>query len=211
MRYALCVMLVAGLVLAVVGGTAFTQATGPAPDRIEEDWQLVVANPDPDLDGPQSSTSMQPGGDDSSPVVVFSLNYQDYPAYQPGGLQIKAWNNDQVLTTASQGQGVCETSNETITWTQRMTLSGGSLSYKIVSGQSTTWGQFGQGDNDLSVSAASSVASLSGYSPDTSVAKSGVSFQSNRVTSMTLSQVRYYQGNTLLSTDTNPRSVNLSN
>jgi len=196
------------LALAVAGGTAFAQSTTPPPDRIEEDWQLVIATPDPDLDGPQISTAMRADGNDSSPVVIFNLNYRDYPGYQPGGLQVKVWNNDQVDTASSQGTAQCQTNNETITWTQRMSMSGGNVNYQILSGQSTTWGQFG---DQLAVSFAAPVSSLSGYSPDTSVARSDVSFESNRVTSMTLLQVRYYQGTTLLSTDTNPRSVNLSN
>jgi hypothetical protein len=42
------------------------------------------------------------------------------------------------------------------------------------------------------------------------VAQSGVGWQSNRVTEMTLVQVRYYRGGQLISTDNGPRSVPLS-
>jgi hypothetical protein len=101
------------------------------------------------------------------------------------------------------------TNNESITWTQRMSLNGGNVSYQVVSGQSTTWGQFGQGDEKLAVTFNSPVSSLSNYSPDSSVARTSVSFESNRVTSMNLVRVRYYQGGTLLSTDSTSRSVAL--
>jgi len=209
MRTKSTIVVMAVLASAVAAGTAFTQSTSPQPDRIEEDWKLVIASPDLDLNGPQITTCMNPGGGTSTPVVLFNMNYQDHPEFQAGGLQVKVWQDDHVVTASSQGTARCQTDNESITWTQRMSLSGGNVNYKIVSGQSTTWGQFGQGDNDLALSFASSVASLSGYSPDDSAARSAVCFESNHVTSMTLLQVRYYQGSTLLSTDTNPRSVDL--
>ncbi len=91
-----------------------------------------------------------------------------------------------------------------------MSLTGGALSYKIASGNSTTWGEFGVGDDELAVSTPTSLTSLAGYSPDASVQGSGPSFGSNRVTKMTLVRVRYYQGQTLLATDEAPRSVKLS-
>jgi len=64
-----------------------------------------------------------------------------------------------------------------------MSLSGGNVNNQILSGQSTTWSQFG---DQLTVSFAAPVSSPSGYSPDTSVARSGVSFESNLVSSIIL-------------------------
>ena len=115
-----------------------------------------------------------------------------------------------VLDSASQGSGVCETQGETISWTQRMKLSGGNLKFNVVNGLSTTWGQFGQGPGTFGVSMPSTLSDLSAYKPDYSVSKSGVSWQSNRVTSMTLLQVRYYNGRQLISTDSTSRTVKLT-
>jgi hypothetical protein len=84
------------------------------------------------------------------------------------------------------------------------------ISYKIVNGQSTTWGAFGSLQGLSRVAFNTSIASLASYSPDTSVANSGVGWQSNRMSSMTLVQVRYYSQGQLISTDTNPRSVVLA-
>lgn len=186
------------------------QGTAPQPDRVEEDWQVVIANPDPSVTGPQVTTCMSPVTDSSTPFVAFDLNYRDFPSFRSGGVQVKVYSGESVLDSESQGNEVCQTANETITWTQRMSLSGGTLSYVVVNGQSTTWGQFGQGQGLLGVGFTSSLGSLASYSPDTSVAKSGVSWQSNRVTSMTLLRVRYYSGGSLISTDNTPRTVVLS-
>src|SRR4051794_19394075 len=132
MRTAFPVIVLASLLLGFAGLTGFTQSTGPAPDRIEEDWQLVIGDPDPDANGPQVSTAMQPGGDDSSPLVLFNLNYRDVSTYTPGGLQVKVVNDDHIITSTQDQSAVFQTSNETITWTQRMSVSGseGKLQYK---------------------------------------------------------------------------------
>jgi hypothetical protein len=184
---------------------------------VEEDWQVVVDNPDPVAVGPQITNCLSPNSDPAGAFVTFYVNYQDYPAWSPGGLQLKAYgvpsspsDSPPVVDSSSQGSGVCETQGETITWTQRMSLSGGNLNVNVVNGQSTTWGKFGQGEGTLGVSATSTLADLGGYSPDYSVSKSGVSWQSNHVTSMTLVQVRYYSGGKLVSTDSTPRTVVLT-
>ena len=54
-----------------------------------------------------------------------------------------------MLDANSSGTGVCETQGETLTWTQQMTLSGGSVNFNVVNGQSLTWGKFGQGQGLL--------------------------------------------------------------
>lgn len=186
------------------------QGTASQADRIEEDWQVVIANPDPSVTGPQITTCMSPVTDSSTPFVAFDLNYRDFPSFRAGGVQVKVYSGESVLDSETQGSAICETANETITWTQRMSLSGGTVSYVVVNGQSTTWGQFGQGQGLLGVGFTTSLGSFASYSPDTSVAKSGVSWQSNRVTSMTLLRVRYYSGGNLISTDNTPRTVVLS-
>lgn len=180
-------------------------------DRVEEDWELVIASPAPGVTCPQVSTSMSPDAGASSTVMAFNLNYRETPSFQAGGLEVKILNGDQAVASDSQGSAQFQTDGETVTWTQRLNLAGGSIHFKVVSGKSTTWGDFGDGDNDLAVAVPTSRTSLAGYSPDTSVRNSGPSFGPNRVTRMTLLGVRYYRGNTLVSTDTTPRPVDLSN
>jgi hypothetical protein len=186
-------------------------AIDPTIDRIEEDWQLVISTPDPNLTCPQITTQLKLDSDPLSSVMVFNLNYRDAPSFSAGGLQVKVQAGDQTRATSSQGSAQLQTNGETITWTQRLSLSEGVLFYKVASGSSVTWGNFGAGDSELAVSVATSRTSLVNYSPDASANSSGPGFGSNRLTSMTLLCVRYYQGQTLVSTDTTPRSVNLPN
>jgi hypothetical protein len=198
---------------------AFGIAIGPSwarpggtvllPDQVEEDWQLVVAEPDSVAVGPQITTSMSPVSDNSTPFVAFDMNYREYPSFTPGGMQVQVWSGDTLLDKATHEQGQFDTPNETITWTQRMTIGqDGTVQYWVLNGQSTTWGTFGT-DNQLHVSFPTSLTSLVGYSPDTSAANSGVSWEADHVTAMTLVQVRYYAQGVLIATDTTPRSIPL--
>lgn len=201
----------AALMLAVfLAARADGDGSGQAIDRVEEDWQLVVAQPDIEAVGPQITTSMSPVADGSSPFVAFDLNYSEYPSFQAGGMQLQVWSGNELLDTSSEGTAQFNTPGETVTWTQRMSLSNGSIEYQVLNGQSTTWGQFGQSGGNLSVDFASSLADLSGYSPDTSKANSGATWQSNHVTSLTLMQVRYYSNGSLVKIDATPRSISLS-
>jgi hypothetical protein len=203
-RFAVC------LSLAAVS-TALAQTPAPVPDQVEEDWQLVVATPDFEGVGPQITTSMSAGADLTSvPWVAFDLNYREYPYFRAGGLQLQAWSGAQLLTTSSEGSGQFNVPNETITWTQRMSVSGGTMTYSLLNGQSTTFGTFGQGTGSLSVNFPTALTSLTDYSPTVSTAHSGVSWQANNVTSMRLLQVRYYAGGQLISTDNTPRSIDLN-
>jgi hypothetical protein len=204
-------------VLALGIGLGMAPSGDAPPDRVEEDWQVVIASPDSTAIGPQITTCISPNSDPSAAFLTFYLNYRDYPGWSPGGLQVKAYgavtdpsSSPAVLDSNTQGDEVCQTQGETITWTQRISLSGGTVNYNVVNGQSTTWGQFGQGQGSLGVSLTSLLADLSAYGPDYSVSKSGVSWQSDRVTSMTLLQVRYYSQGQLLRTDSTPRTVNLA-
>jgi hypothetical protein len=193
------------------GPIALARPSFDPPDQIEEDWQVVIASPSIVEVGPQLTTCMSPVSDGSTPFFAFNMNYRDAGTFKPGGLQATIYSGGSVLNSSTQGNAVCETPNESITWTQRMSVADdGTVTCTVVNGQSNTWGQFGQGQGLDPVSFASSIASMESYSPATSVAKSGAGWESDRVTSMVLLRVRYYRNGQLLSTDNNARSVTLS-
>lgn len=184
-------------------------ASGPA-DQVEEDWQVVIGTPSPIDVGPQITTCMSPVADGSTPFVALDMNYRDVQSFQPGGLQVNVYSNGSALDSSTQGSALCQTANETISWTQRMSVSGGQITYTVVNGQSTTWGQFGTANGLDPVSFTASITSMASYDPDISAAKSGAGWQSNRVTTMTLVCVRYYRSGQLISTDNSSRSITLS-
>ncbi len=207
MRSKPMILVLAFSLFALPLGVLLGQTPAIVPDKVEEDWKLVVSTPDYVGVGPQITTAMSPVGDDSTPFAAFDLNYREYPNFQAGGMQIQVWSGDNVLDTSSQGSAQFSTPGETVTWTQRMSIDqNGTVSYRVKNGQSTTWGAFGQG-NTMTVSFSTSIDSLGGYSPDRSAAKSGASWESNYVSQLTLVQVRYYAAGRLVATDTTPRNV----
>lgn len=189
---------------------------GAVADRVEEDWKLVIGDPDPDSTGPQITTCMSPVSG-SSAFVAFCLNYRDVPDWQPGGLQVKAYGEASgttqdrpLLASTTSDTESLQTDGETITWTQRISVSGGTLSYTVRNGTSTTWGSFGQGVGTLGVNYSTTLSDLGSYRPDDSVALSAAGWQANRVTSMNLLRVRYYKAGVLIATDDVSRAVTLS-
>jgi hypothetical protein len=201
------------IVLAILGlvpalGSHAIHRDDPAIDRIEEDWQLVIQSTDVPSAGPQITTTMCPGPLEDHPDVNFYLNYREGAQFFPGGLQIEVFEGQDTVTTTSSRNESLATDGETISWTQRLSLSAGTVAYQVQSGKSTTWGDFGA--EDLSVAFTSSLTDLAGYSPDISISKSGVGWQSNHVTSMKLVQIRYYSGDTLVKTDSTARAVHPS-
>jgi hypothetical protein len=178
-----------------------------APDRVEEDWELVIAQPAVFAEGPQMTTTMSPVADNSVTFVAFNLNYADTP-YRPGGLQVQVWAPKRIIAQSSQKIAQCNTANETISWTQSMKVSAGRIYYSITNGSSTTWSNFGQGSN-LDVNYSTTLTDLTQYSPAYSAANSGAGWMPDHLSSMRLVRVRYYHGETLLSTDNSPRSVTL--
>lgn len=185
--------------------------TGTSPplifDAVEEDWELVILQPDLIGVGPQITTCMSPVAGNPSPFfVAFNLNYRERPHFLAGGMQVQVWAQSQVVSASSSSSAQFATPGETVQWTQRMWLLGGLVLYDINNGQSTTWGAFGSGW-DLATVFPASVSSLEGYDPDASVRTSGAGWESNLVTRLTLARVRYYQGGQLLWTDTRTRQV----
>ncbi|WP_169977834.1 hypothetical protein [Tautonia rosea] len=200
---------VAWIATAGAWNAAAQSPTSPI-DRVEEDWELIIIAPDAIAEGPQITTSMSPVDSQAGQFIVFNLNYRSQPSFRSGGLELIAYNGEAVLATSTQHTSQLSTANETITWTQSLGVSGGTMRYQIIEGQSTSWGQFGQGSGaNLGLTVATSLSSMSGYYPETSVGFSGVGWQANRVKSMKLLRVRYYQGNTLVATDESVRTVSL--
>jgi hypothetical protein len=122
-------------------------------------------------------------------------------------MQVQVWSGSNVLSTASDGSNQFATPGETITWTQQMSIGqSGTVTYRVMNGQSTTWGTFGISGR-LSVTFPTALTNLSGYRPATSVTNSGASWESNYVTQLTLVRVRYYSAGQLIATDTTPRNI----
>jgi hypothetical protein len=155
--------------------------------RIEQDWVLVVSTPDANRCSPQLFFQMYPesGGDYS---CQFLVNYNDQPRFAAGGVQIQVWQNSTVLDGKDNNpnQSVLTADNETVTFTLVMEIKGGQLNFSAINVSSTSWGDV----TKLAVNVPYDPDSFQNYKTSDTVKNSGILLGSNRVTSLTLNQVR---------------------
>ena len=200
-----CLLLVLGGVATWAGGLQVASADDVV--RVEEDWELVVGQPDPATNAPQLTCVFSPIAEVNTAYAAFDINHHSQPSYKAGGLQLQVWSNNTPLLSDNDPDGeTLSTTGETITWTQSMELSAGALTVAITKGSSDTWGTFG-GGGKLKATVGTSLTNLNGYSPDVSVANSGIGFASNRVQSLRIKCVRYYKANGQAFQDSTVRNV----
>jgi hypothetical protein len=195
------------VLLALCGCVGTIQAQNPSPlVAVEEDWELVVGEPDPNSNAPQVTCVLAPYGNVDGVYAALELNHRSLPEFVPGGLQLQLWNGEEALDVRrSCERGLLRTANETVRWTQQMWLHEGKLWFAVTGGTSVSWGGFGGGE--CKVSLTSSLADLSAYSPAVSTAQSGVGYAANRVSKLVLKEVRYYSAQGLVQRDTTQRVV----
>ncbi len=175
---------------------------GPRVIRVEQDWQLVLNEPGSDISAPQLHTVMSPREDLNGAYAQVSWNYRELPEFVPGGLQVQAWNSELNLGIHSVGELPLWRDAETITWTQQLETNGSTLTFKIINGRSVSWGQFG-GDN-MQIVLPVSMDRLNLYSSSVTQSGSWVTYGSNRVSLLQITEVRRYGVDGLLSRDTTP-------
>lgn len=187
------------------------RATDVVYTRIEEDWVMVLNDPEEGRAAPQVVTEMAPAAD-SLYFGNFHINHRELAQYVIGGLQVQLWKGEANKAYQSYGYAVMASPGEVVTWTQYMQRNEDShrLKFGIKSGVSTTWGvldtaglvvkarHYDEGPDDVA---------LEGYSSDYSVQNSGITFGANRVSVLKLVQVRKYRTDGLIDLELNVRIV----
>jgi hypothetical protein len=202
-----CFWILPGVIVSSLGvaPNAIGEELGANVIAIEEDWELVVKQPDAETQAPQVTCVVAP--DNGSVFAAFNLNHKAFPQFEAGGLHLQIWNGDTPLGSAQfPNNSLLTTPSETITWTTRMNLDGGQLWFEVVSGSSQTWGSFG-GTGALKASVGAEYSNLNQYDADDSAANSGVSYAGNRVTSLKLKAVRKLLKNGTIQEDSQARVV----
>jgi len=88
--------------------------------RVEEDWVMVLVEPEAGRCSPQFHTTMSPRGDLDGTYVQMCWNYRDDPDFAAGGMQMHAWKQEDELRTRSADLGNFSNAAETARWTQVM-------------------------------------------------------------------------------------------
>ncbi|HUW82106.1 MAG TPA: hypothetical protein VMZ31_04820 [Phycisphaerae bacterium] len=201
--------LAAVVITVAVGPSAFVVAADPAVAtviRVEEDWKLVLTEPDNIAESPQFHTIMAPSTRLDYVCLQSTWNYHESPDYIPGGLQLQVWRGDDcVFAEGFLTSRLLSIQGETITWTQALSTDGHFLRFEVLNGNSATWGTFG--GSTMRLVGNIQVPSLNGYTPDMSMQNSGVTYGANRVIVLAITGVRYYGTEGLLYEDYTHRVV----
>ena len=164
----------------------------PVITRIEEDWVLVVRNPNLAKTAPQLLNVISPIPNLSGQYAILEVNHATQPQFSAGGLQLQAWKGE---TLTAFHPSICSASlrfdNETIRYTIVMDLQGGKLTVEVKDGSSDTWGTFGS-KAYLKTHMASSLSDLGQYSPQFSADQSRVGYGGKRVGRFYLDRTRYF-------------------
>ena len=174
--------------VAVLGMAAGAFAQGI--NHVEEDWELVLGQPDDNVCGPQVATTMSPFNDIRDTYFTFEINHRSAPYWTAGGLTIHQWAADWRIQSFDRvDRSVMNTDNEVVTWTQVLDANWGQLTFQIKDGQSSTWGPFGY-SGMFKRHTNWGVNNINSYTPDVSISQSGPAFAGNRVKSLKIKEIR---------------------
>ncbi len=172
--------------------------------RVEEDWTLVLNEPDDNVHSPQFHTVMSPGGDVFGSFAQVIWNYRESPDFEAGGLQLQCYSGETLIRRRSIGHEQFSTTAETVTWTQALSTNGVQAQFEVTNGLSASWGEFGR---DMMIEMDGELPFLNQYSPDVSSENACVTYGANRVDLLVLNQVRKYGAGGLLTVDATPRVI----
>jgi len=190
-------------------GLLLVANVAPAQDlvRVEEDWEMVVGEPDFNSCGPQVACTMSPFGHIDGTHFTLEINHRSLPYWSPGGITLHHWfGESRQQSMERQDRSVMQTNTEVVTWTQILDVQAGYLIFQIKDGASSTWGPFGY-SNNLKLFAWWPSGNLNEYTPDVSVSRSGVAFAGNRVSSLKILRVRATLSDFSTATDDTVRVV----
>jgi len=136
---------------------------------IEEHWELHVGGPDVDSNSPQISMVMSPTGGLEGDYFVFTLNHGNVPGFTAGGMQVQHWYDEEAVDTSNGPQlETLSHNDETISWTQKLSVNNGTITFEILDGSSQTWNVLG-GQGYLKASVSTAMETLNSYRPAVSI------------------------------------------
>jgi len=140
----------------------------PPIHKVEEDWELVVADPDPLLNIPQIVTVFGPTNAFFDTHTVFELNHGTLPSFGEGGMQLQVWHGNYLVGYQhQQAPTELNTVNELVKYTTVTEIHGNYLDMSVENGTSTTFGTFGI-NNSLKVRLYTYRNDLNPYEPNNS-------------------------------------------
>jgi len=191
------------ILICLLSQTALAQ-TSPTLVRVEEDWILLVDEPDSPLASPQILNVISPNQNLDGIFGLVQLNHRSDPSFYAGGQQVQAWIGPSLVGYASGTKtAVLYRTADQITYTVSMERVSTGIRFQLKNGRSRTWGRFAW--TPVSVTVPTTDKDLSAYTPEFSAANTTVVLGAHRITSFYINTTRriYNDGSTV--TDTTDR------
>ncbi|MCA8992192.1 MAG: hypothetical protein KDA69_11380, partial [Planctomycetaceae bacterium] len=210
-------VLFAGLLLSSTsfGFDALQDALNNAPAiiRVEEDWEIMIAEPLPEANLPQIVTVFGPTDASFGTHTMFEINHGTLPQFTEGGMQLQVWWGDFLVGYRQQfAPTELSFNSEIIRYTTVTRLHDDHLHMEVIRGQSHTFGPFGNssGSDDggfLSQRLNTFRTDLNPYDPYNSIRHSRVTYGANRVNRFVRKAIRFYSEDGLYVEDKTRRYV----
>jgi hypothetical protein len=178
------VVFVGGMLAAMAAWTS-TACTAEQAEiyKIEEDWEMVINEPDPANFSPQITFITSPSVNSNSVYFQLQLNYAADSQFSGGGFHVAAVQDAQMLDEArSETESPLAISGDHVRWTSVMAAVDHNLFFAVKNGYSSEWGEFGGPDYLVKIL----------YHPQQSLDTVDVGFGANRIDSLTLLRVRAF-------------------
>lgn len=172
--------------------------------KIEEDWEMNIHHPDPAICSPQVTFFTSPSTENAGDYFQLQMNYHCDEWFDGGGFHVAAVDGGATVDEARSPTNAPFTlSTDRVRWTSVMASIDGKLLFAVKDGHAHQWGNFGGPDYLVRVEC-DDHPDLSHYHHSQSLASVDVGFGGNRVSSITLKQVRlFYTDGTVSTIDVN--------
>lgn len=193
---------VAPAVLALLGVASTSAAQTPQIIKIEEDWELDVAMPDPEANVPQVVCVFGPEDPNTGLHAIFEINHGTAPSFAPGGMQIQAWRGDTQLWYRNHPNNrEFDAAVDQIRFKTVTELVGDRLYLDVDDGTSANWGSFGNSGYLIGY-VNTNRTNLNDFDPSHSIQHSRITYGKHRVNRYVRTEVRYYTADGLHLTET---------
>lgn len=165
---------------------------------VEEDWEVVLNDPEPKINSPQISFFLYPDSTQTDVYFQLQMNFAAEEGYSSGGFRVGAFQNEVPLDEErSVIREVWNIDGDKISWTSAMASWDNKLMYAVKNGSGGQWGTFG-GPEYLVEMPEGEIKDLNDYDPQVSIQNVDISFGKNRIASIRLKRVKvtYTNGRT---------------
>jgi hypothetical protein len=191
------------MLICLLSQTASAQSS-PTLVRVEEDWILLVDEPDSALASPQILNVISPKQNLDGIFGMVQLNHRSDPNFYAGGQQVQTWVGPSLMGYASGTKtAVLNRTADRITYTVSMEQVSTGIRFQLKNGRSRTWGRFAW--TPVSVTVPTTEKDLSAYTPEFSTTNTTVVLGAHRITSFYIDTTRKVHSDGSIVTDTTDR------